>query len=239
MNFRPYILGSMLLLGIGGNLLLLGQETVVPPKAQAKHLMKATDPLADIVYVVSKREENFKKFGLDEEATKKAIKSVKDLANDDGNVKMITTFIEEIDDLDRLSDALCLGEPVPPRYSALAYLIKEEGGRRDTIRLGRVTRLEREDWAVSGRIEEVFAEVEMAKVREPDATLMGIAAILTNHEMDVFEKTAPWGTKSRWSWEKVKENNPGIESRVIDYLAMMHFVMEVVTANDGFCGDEA
>ena len=141
-------------------------------------------------------------------------------------------------DADRAADVFCGMSKVRPRYSAMTYLVKDERGQRDAIDLGRISRLEREEWALTAPIGEVYAEVEMATERQPDATLMGVAAILLRQESEVLERNSPWGQGlgGRWNWEKVKKQYPGIESRAVDYFAVLHLTMEVATRDGGFCG---
>jgi hypothetical protein len=66
---------------------------------------------------------------------------------------------------------------------------------------------------------------------------MAMAAIMTRNEEAVLKGNSPWGTTtlSRWSWDKVKDENPGIEERLIEYFALMHLTVELARGDGGIC----
>jgi hypothetical protein len=88
---------------------------------------------------------------------------------------------------------------------------------------------------------DVYAKVELSDKRQEDATLMALAAILEGREEDILEGYSPWGRgilPGAWSWEKVVKNHPGIDERVVEYIAVMHLFVEKANVDGGICGEE-
>jgi hypothetical protein len=80
-----------------------------------------------------------------------------------------------------------------PRYGALRYIINEEKGRRQVVNLRRVSGIEAQDWYLLSSVGEVYREAELLDDRQPDATVMAIAAILLAKESELLDHNAPWG----------------------------------------------
>lgn len=234
-NWRLFMAGASLFLGVGVNGYLLSVEDISGVEQGSKQLIRAEDPLR-ISYVVGERENNMKTFGLDDAKAKQASKKVQDLQDDYG--ERLTVLLREAGDPNQLADALC-GETqdVRPRYGALRYIINEEKGRRQVVNLRRVSGIEAQDWYLLSSVGEVYREAELIDDRQPDATVMAIAAILLAKESELLDHNAPWGRgiALQWSWDKVKKENAGIEERVIEYLATMHLLVELAQAEGGLC----
>ena len=238
MKLRPWILGAFLLAGVGVNLYLMVDERVVESEKTVRHRVERVDPLLDIKYTKANRKGNLGSFGLTEDEVGRALTRLNDLDDaQERNRSMLAMFLDQAGDQTRLDKAFCGSGQVRPRYAVLAYLIKDEGGKRKALSLRRVSGLEVEDWSKTARIAEVYGELELAAERKPDATVMGLAAILLGKEQDVIDHSSHWGEglRGRWSWEKVKKDDPGIEERITEYLALMHLSLEVATAEGGFC----
>ncbi|MCK6525285.1 hypothetical protein L6R49_28100 [Myxococcota bacterium] len=234
-NWRLFMAGASLFLGVGVNGYLLSVEDISGVEQGSKQLIRAEDPLR-ISYVSAERENNMKTFGLDEAKAKQAAKKVQDLQDDYG--ERLAVLLREAGDPNQLADALC-GETqdVRPRYGALRYIINEEKGRRQVVNLRRVSGIEAQDWYLLSSVGEVYREAELIDDRQPDATVMAIAAILLAKESELLDHNAPWGRgiALQWSWDKVKKENAGIEERVIEYLATMHLLVELAQAEGGLC----
>ncbi len=233
-------MGAILIAGIGLDIYLLLNERIAENEAQMRHKADRADPLLDIHYSKSEREVNLARYGFQGDDLALAMKTLQTMDTEKTRMR-IAMFLDEVGDPDGLADALCgVGrERVGPRYSAMAWLVDEQGGRRDPIDPKRASGFEEHKWAAGSPIGEVFAEVEMDEERMPDATIMGVAAILLEREQDVLDRRSPWarGLGGRWSWDRVKEGNPGILERVARYLLTFHLVMEQATADEGFCGE--
>ena len=242
MSARTWMVaGSLLLLG-GLNLYLLYEEeenyfAELKTTADGRVLSGEVDPLLNLRYAASQRESNLAAYGMDERLAGDVGTRIRDY--EDRYTDRIKYLFENVEDPEALEDALCGQAGVRPRYGALRYLIEvEKDGTRRPINLQRASQLEWQDWSKGAPIGAVYAELELAEERKPDATLMGVAAILTARERDVLEKNSPWGPglTQRWSWAAVQEEEPGVRDKVVKYFAAMHLVVELATAEDGVCG---
>lgn len=248
MSFRP-LLGIALvfiLAAANGYLVYLelvkdadGRNGIAPTEAQARHETVVQDPLLDLRYIAGEREANFKKFGMDDAMVSATFKAIRNLEEMHG--ERLARLLKDAAEPVEVADALC-GQTrhVRPRYGALRFLVKEDSGVRRPIDLQRTAQLARQDWSVVSPIDAVYNSVELLPDRQPDATLMGIAGIITGKEQDVLDHMAPWGRSlapGSWSWDRVIKLQPGIDDLVIKYFAMMHLAVELATAEDGICGN--
>ena len=122
-NWRLFMAGASLFLGVGVNGYLLSMEDISGVEEGSKQLIRAEDPLR-ISYGKANRENNMKTFGLDDAKAKVAAKKVQDL--EDQNGERLAILLREAGDPNQLADALC-GETqdVRPRYGALRYIVNE------------------------------------------------------------------------------------------------------------------
>lgn len=235
-NWRMFLAFLWLVLAAGANGYLLNKEEIAGVEKTAKQLVRAEDPLLDLRHVAADRLENFKKMGLDPAVAEATVRKVKDL--EQLYAPRLEALLNEAADPDALADALC-GETrdVRPRYGALRFLISEDNGRRDVIRLNRISGLEAQDWYLTSPVDAVYQEIELLAERQPDATVMALAAILLKREQDVLEHNTPWGQgiALQWSWARVKAENSGIQETLVSYLALMHLTVELAQKEGGIC----
>ena len=87
-------------------------------------------------------------------------------------------------------------------------------------------------FAVSG----VYNTLELTG-RRPDATLMGVSAVLLGRERDVLEGNSPWSMSlfGAWGFASLKQSQPSIERIATEYFALMHLLTELANAQDGIC----
>ncbi|MFH1466534.1 MAG: hypothetical protein ABIO70_19270 [Pseudomonadota bacterium] len=238
MTFRPWILGALLLGGIGVNAYLLLDERMAESEKHVRHQVDRVDALLDIRYTKANRKSNLARMGLTEAEVAEAVARLEDLGDPAGGRReTLAMLLENSGDPTRLAEAFCGGGRVQPRYAALPYLVKEAGGKRRAIDARRVSELEPDAWSKTARISEVYGDLELAYERKQDATVMGLGAILLGREQDVIDHRSHWGEglRGRWSWAGVKKENPGVDQQVIEYLALLHLTMEVATEEGGFC----
>lgn len=238
MELRPLlVLGAVLALVLG-NVYLISQETITKSKEQTTDQLKRIDVLRDIVYSESSRAENFALFGLDDAGVKTALKRAA-LTEEDYGSKLRQLLADAGEPL-ALADALCGStDQVRPRYGALGFLVEGKGERRGPIDLRQASTLERQDWSVASPIQSVFETAELSDGRQKDATVMALAAIFEGKEDLLIQRERPWGrpTTNKWSYSTVKSDHPGVEDRVIWYLAIMHVTVEIAQSSDGICGE--
>lgn len=209
-------------------------DRIAPSEVDIKHKLVQQDPLMDMQFLKSQREANFKSFGLEGEMLQAALKTTQVIEDQQG--PRITRLIQEAGQPVELADALCgRASSRRQRYDALQFLVEEKRGERLPIDLARTSQLERQEWALTSTTEVVYTRLELAQERQGNATLMGIAAILSRNEKAAIEGLAPWGSglaPGTWSWDRVKKENPGIEERSMRYFAMMHLFVEVAHSEE-------
>ncbi len=241
MTLRPILVTAALFIAVSTSGYIVYDENVhdgfAPTEALVKHLAAASDPLTDQVFSPGNREANFKRYGLDGELLKETL----DLAirYDDRFHKKLSQLVADATDLTAMGDDLCgRTQDVRPRYGALGWLIKQDKSQRRPVDLDRLSRLERQEWVVTAPIGKVYTTVELADGRQPDATLMAIAGIISIEEEKVINGYAPWGAGlfRGWSWKDVTALHPGIEDLTRQYFAQMHLLLEIVHGEEGICG---
>jgi len=239
-GMRSIMVAASLMVTLGVSGYLLYQEEVAPPEVIASHVVLKVDPLLQVRYTKSNRKQNLKAFGLPERLRKSALDRMRRIEMQ--HERKIEILLNGAADPNAIADALC-GETaqVRPRYGALRFLVKEKQSRRDPIRISSVTGLEVAEWSLVAPIGDVYAKAELSDKRQEDATLMALAAILEGREEDILEGYAPWGRgllPGAWSWEDVVKKHPGVDERVVEYIAVMHLFVEKANVDGGICGEE-
>ncbi|MFT4978759.1 MAG: hypothetical protein ACI8S6_004669 [Myxococcota bacterium] len=239
MELRPLLVLGALLALLAGNAYLITTEEITRSEEQSADQLKRRDALRDLVYAKSSREANFKAFGMDAAMTKRAMDLIADYEGEYGT--KLGVLLREAGEPMELGDALCGStDQVRPRYGALEFLAEANGERRRPIDLRQASGLERQEWALASPISRVFEIAELSDERQPDATIMAMAAIIEGKEEILIERKRPWGrpiVPGGWSWSKVKAEHPGVDQQVARYLAMMHLTVEIAQSSGGICGD--
>ena len=224
---------------IAVNLYLIKIERIAPSADAAISELHAVDRLLDTRFVRANRQSNFESFGMSPEMAAEAVQHTGHL--EDLHKEKLRMVMADAPDPIALADALCgQTRQVRPRYGALRLLVEERGGGRRPLNLKRFTSFTKQDWASVSSIDAVYNQLELSSDRHEDATLMGIAAILTSQEQRVLDHMKPWGrglALGTWDWSAVKSEFGGVRELLVTYFATMHLVVEVAVAEDGICGD--
>ena len=216
-----------------------GVNGIAPAEELQKHTKARTDPLGDLRYTRSERGDNLARMGAPPDLVERVLNRLRRLEDISGG-RLGYLFAAADADTVEMVQAFCGRTPdVRPRYGAMRFLIEEDRGLRRAIDLEDTQRLERQPWSQTDRTITVFEELELGDERKDDATLMGLAAILTQKEDDAIERLPPWGTGglSTWSWSGVLKENPGLEDRMVDYLALMLLAVERSRVDEGLCSN--
>lgn len=240
MNMRTILSVASFAMFAGVATFLLTKEDIVPPEVTASHVALKVDPLLDTRYTSGARKRNLESFGLPDAMVARTIDRIRRI--EDRHTRKIQLLLDGAADPNAVAMAMCgQTSQIRPRYSAMRFLVLEEQGRRDALRVSRATGIEQQDWSQISPMSDVYTTAELSDGREEDATLMAIAAIMSGKESDLLAGHTPWGSgllPGSWSWEKVVELYPGIEERVIEYFALMHLFVEQATSDGGICGEE-
>lgn len=237
MSLRTWLAASSvpIMAGIYAYLLKIEEITVGDEKTDT--VARAEDPLLDLAYTAASRAKDFEAYGLPEDLVARAVDRARRY-EDGGKFERLRLKMDQAPEPTELADALCgQGSQLRPRYGALRFLVADVQGQRRPVDIDRVSSLERADWASLSPIVSVYNEAELAQDRKPDATLMAVAAILTQQESELLNGYKPWGRGlgGTWSWKKVQEGFPGIEEHVLEYFVLMHLAVEIANAEGGLC----
>ncbi len=236
MTWRHFLLIAVTLAMFIINGVLLGFENVNLTSTASGPVDLIVDPLINTTWRPDQRLTNFRAFGLPEEMAKDAADRSEAIYNDR---ERLLALLEQ--DATLLSTYLCPRSGVPERYMAMHFLVstRDVGGgalERDVISFNRVTELPLQDWASTSPVPEVYEQVELTASRRADATAMGVGAILTVREEDVFARRRPFGGVGRWSFNNLMSNEPDLEEKLVEYFALMHILVELASEPEvGIC----
>ena len=194
------------------------------------------DPLQDISYNALERADNFTSFGLQGAMREQTIQVASDYWAE--HQERIQTLLAQSPDYADLARSICPDSPAPrPRYAILGYLVRQRGDELRPVSLDTLDAFEQGQWVSTSQIRTVYEVVELNGDPKPNATLMGIAAILTQNEATVRRGKTPWGTEmlERWDWNRVKGLRPGLERDLVQIFALMHLFLEAAWAEGGIC----
>lgn len=243
MSPRSWI-SLLLLVALGATTaVLVANEEVVDPDARTNAELRAEDPLLDMRFRPEERSHNLDRLVFHPEdvtAVETVAQGVAEStrAGDPENSR-VRYLLANTPDRALLEDSLCATgrQAVPPRYGALAFLVTDDGQRREVVDLARVRALEPQAWVGRARVRQVYATVELVADRKPDAFVMALGAILTGKEQELLDHQAPWGRSlfQSWSWEDFGSKWPEARVQVQRYVATMAVVLEEALADGGVC----
>ncbi len=242
MNWRLFSVGLALVVALAVNVVLAMGEQIAPPDARTKVEARQADPLFGMQHAAATRQGNFQQMGLAPEEVQAAMKAaaaweqrwhVKDPSQD-----LVSARIEAAEDSDALVTAFCgTGSSLPVRYAAMAWLLTEQAGALVPVNMEEIGALSVQPWSRAARIQAVYEDADLAPERKEDSVRMALAAILAHDEQTLLDHASPWGRAlfAGWSWQDVQKKHPGIRQRVVDYVAVMHLVLEVANREGGLC----
>jgi hypothetical protein len=241
-NWRLFLIGMSLFVFLGVNGFLLLNEEIVPPDKQTKAEARMNDPLFGRQFTASQRETNVREYGFGPEEVAEILKKISALEEryrvKDPEFNQIEVRIEAASDPDALVSAFCgTGSTLPVRYAAMPFLVAEKGEQLKAVDVDEISAFEFQDWAKRARVQAVYEDAELNKDRNEDATRMAMAAVLVKDEQTLLEHKSPWGRGvfSGWSWDGVQKKHTGVRTRLIEYVSLMHLVLEVANREGGLC----
>ncbi len=232
MNWRPWIILALLLGVVVVNSALMYFEEIAAPEGVAEVKDEVKDKLAGIPFTPSTRRSNFKSFGLTDDMVETASTQIKRLMAREARFKELLTAHADV-----VGPALCAGG-LPQRYSAMAFLVQEQEGKRVVMDPERVTFFEVQPWYDPALVQDVYNEVELSSPPRENSTVMGVSAVLLGKEDSVIEGKSPWGRGlgSRWSFDSVLKNHGDAKRLLIAYFSFMHLLTEYANQDGGVCG---
>ncbi|MDP2314746.1 MAG: hypothetical protein Q8P41_17715 [Pseudomonadota bacterium] len=222
---------------------LLYNEEIVPPDAKTQAETRQEDQLFGMRFNAPEREANIGKMGFGPDEIKDILKRINTFEEKyrvkDPAYNQVVVKIEATEDQDALAAAFCgTGATLPVRYAAMAFLVEEKDTKLQAVDLQEISAFQFGDWAKAARIQTAYEEGDRTKDRKEDAVRMVMAAVLARAEGVLIEHASPWGggfLGGGWTWAGVQSKYPGVKTRVVDYVALMHLVLESANAEGGLC----
>lgn len=233
MNWRPWIILALLLGVVVVNSALMYFEQVAGPEQQAQVKDEVKDKLAGLPFTAATRRSNFKAFGLPDNLVDAAATQATRIIT--GRKSRFKKMLK--DSADDVGPALCPGG-LPQRYAALAFLVKEDSGKREVVDYESVTFFSTQQWYDPQMVQDVYNEVELSNPPREASTSMGVSAILEQQENAVLNGDSPWGKglAGRWSLARVFAKYPDAKRKLVSYFAFMHVLTELANEPGGICG---
>ena len=232
MIWRPWIVAATVLAALLVNGVLVFKEEV--PRPADKPVEALVEPLRHVEYRQNNRRQNLTDaFGRDPERAEKTARQIAQDARFQAQLQKLLKDSAEV-----VTEAFCPTDELPQPYAALEFLVTETNGRRDITPPDRLVVFEPAEWYAThrGTVSGVYNTLELTG-RRPDATLMGVSAMLLGRERDVLEGNSPWSMSlfGAWGFASLKQSQPSIERIATEYFALMHLLTELANAQDGIC----
>lgn len=230
---RALVIAFCLFVAVVGAGFLVYQEVI--PDGQLRQQIEGFDePLRHISYRATNRNSNFLDMGLPQPLADEATAEARKL--DEHKKRLAKLLDEQALDIGR---ALCpRPSKLPQPYAAMEFLVVQDGGERSVVNARKALfEFETQSWFASeSNVPSIYERLERNRNRRPDASLMGIAAILAMREADALNERGPWA-KGLFggSFETLEGENPSIRKKTVEYFALVHVLTEIANDPDGIC----
>lgn len=239
MHWRPWIAAAALIFSGVFNVALLVTENLEPPvKPDDPAVVKKDRIQAELVWTADLRNENLSLMGLPSDLVDRVIAKIKREKKE-----RAVAFREVLKNQEDLAvGVFCAAADPPTRYAALSLLVVDDGNQRRPFEAMEIAEFAGQDWYAGGRVKDIYKSVELVPdgAYHPDATFMGIAAILLKEEEKVIKAEWPWGSgtlSNGWSSSGVLRdyNKLKIDDKIVGYFALMHLFAELANEDGGIC----
>ena len=144
---------------------------------------------------------------------------------------------------DLLGRIFCKSADPPTRYAAMSVLIVPDGNGKRALAAAEIAELEGQDWYAQAPVRPIYEQIELADDADyhPDATVMGVAALILGQQDMVMNREYPWGKTGKltngWSFEGVQSKyaSQKITGTLVDYFAVMEIMTEIARQENGIC----
>ena len=231
MSWRFFWVLSALMVAFVANGWLLFTEDIQSVVDVEVDNQKIRDELAENDMVASTRLQNFRAFGLPDNLAEAASSRAGLIMSQRGpDLKLMLN-----QDIDVVARIFCAGG-MPQRYAALEVLVVEENLDRRVLDGMDIIGFEPQPWFSTSYTPQVYEHMELVEKRRSDSTALGLAAILSSEEKALLDDESPWRSSIGSSLAKVAKEQPGVESKLVRYLALMHVLTELANStSDGIC----
>lgn len=226
------MVGSLIAsLAVSGALILRER---IPDLEQPEEVKIEDEPLRHYTYAANTRLQNFRDFGMSDSLATQTANKIAQIQDNREKYRKILN-----DQSILLGAAFCPStNKLPQPYAALEFLVQNEGERRIVLDAYAFFQLERQPWyASTGSATPIYSVLHQGVERRKDATIMGVAAILSGREQLAIEGRGAWSTSylNGGDFEQLVSELPGLKAKVSDYFALMHYLTELANEHDGIC----
>jgi hypothetical protein len=239
MNWRFFLFVSSLMAMFVVNFFLVFGEAIPEVVTEESTVRVPEVSLRSIQYKMDQIRANLQKMGMTLEHADKTSDIAEKIYSKEKTKNRLIDMIKASEE--NVAPAVCpSGQRVAQPYAMLELIVEEALGRRTVLSVNQLSEFNKQPWYASSSVERIYEMIEKGKNRQPDATLMGVSALLLNKEDDAIKGKAPWanGFMGRWGFSYLLSNpkTGSIERMSSDYFALMYVV--VTLANDernGIC----
>jgi hypothetical protein len=239
MNWRFFLFISTLLAMFVVNFFLIFGEAIPEIVNEESTIRVPEVSLRSIQYKMAQVRANLQKMGMSLEHADKTSDIAEGLYNKEKTRDRLQAMIKANEEF--VAPAVCpSGQRVAQPYAMLELIVEEALGRRTVLPVNRITEFQKQSWYAGSAVGQIYELIEKGTNRQPDATLMGVSALLLSKEQDAIKGTAPWANSfmGRWGFSYLLSNpkTSKIEGMASDYFALMYVI--VTLANDernGIC----
>jgi hypothetical protein len=154
----------------------------------------------------------------------------KDRRNKEGKSQLLEAITENAD----AGQVFCPSDELPQRYAAMAFLVRDQDEMRTITSQSQLQAgLTLGEWYDASSVGAVYEKLEKTKNRLPDATAVGVAAVLLKSEDELLLGAGEWamgGLMGGVSVDGILASKPAVEVPLVEYFALMHYMTEL--AND-------
>ena len=221
------------ILAMGGlNVFLISREHIETAMVEENEI-EYDDRLGDLVYSKANRESNLEAFGLNPDQIKSSKKYFRRYEKMESQIRARLKKT----DVTNLSDVFCARtDEIRPRYAGIEYLLIEEKGERIVWNPKANNSFEPQGWAASISLETIYEDIEKGRIELPASTVMVVTAFVSGNENLLISRQEPWGRSGRsWDWETVQSQQSKALSRSVEYLSILHYLIEIANGDDGIC----
>lgn len=240
MTWRPWVVTSAMFAAFVLNVTMFASEDLLPPSKEDDPRVIPTDRIqSDLVWVAENRRRNFELMGLPPDMADEAVGYVKREYKERREALAAALKAQE----DLTSRIFCKSADPPTRYAAMSVLVVPADGEGMQVRVAaEIADFEGQDWYAQAPIRAVYTHLELADEGDyhPDATLMGVAALMLGEGDKVVNMEYPWGTgtlTNAWSYSALQADyqKKKIRDKLVRYFSVMALLAEISNADNGIC----
>lgn len=227
MKWRALVVVVALFAAVLGVAILAVMEEA--PKPTGTYVPPERSPLRTLAYTATTRRGDFVQMGMSDELADRTAKAI---AGHERNQLQLTAMLKQQADL--VAPSFCPGD-LPQPYAALRVLVDQRNGRRSPVDSAAFRGFQEFGWVDGVPLQALHARYELSEDRP--GTLMAISAVLLGREQEALDRRAPFVSGPLGGgWSALKSDAPHVESLVVGYFSLMHYLTQLANRDAKICG---